>query len=194
MTYEEMLLRKYHRMLYDRMHKFCAKSFLPVSVYGDDIMQECAIAFLTWVRANDVRVPELSERDLQNVARFIDLYLLTAFQDTEGIGLRRNMRKQFYKRDGGLRFVPSEDDLIDSEKSECTAQAAVIDEDDTLYAVCLREWLKSLAEIDRKVACDMMIGYTNADVCRRRNLSRQNMRTRVKNMRKSFRDYVQTAV
>lgn len=201
MPYEELMLRKYGPMLWKKTHDFLHKTGLSDSYYRDDIFQEACLAYVAYLRSNRITHDTLTAEEKQHICRYIDLYLLEAFQDTDGIGLNRNTRKAYYASGGkgfeSIEHIESaisadgEPAQIESIRDPSSLLPSDIESGNLFTLITVNEWLKSLTDEDRSIAWDLYSSYTLIDVAKRRNRSRQNIRTRLKWMRRSFADYVE---
>ena len=202
MPYEELMLRKYDLMLWKKTHDFLRKTGLSPSNYRDDVFQEGSLAFITYLRAHHISHETLSEDEMLYACRYIDLYYLKAFQDTDGIGLNRNKRKTYYASGGkGCESIEhieasigrsnGKESHIESLRDPAFLQPADMESGNLFTLITVNEWLRNLSAEDRAIALDLSQSHTVQQVMERRNKSRQNIRTRLKWMRKSFSDYVE---
>ena len=185
MTYEESMLKEYAPLILQRVLIFGKKTGLPTH-YRDDFYQEGCIAFVAFLRAKNITEGRLQNEEVKDVCRFIDLHFLTAFQDTDGLGLNRNTRKKFYANGG--RGLDSSERL----GLELNIERSSLDlPEDEFFSVYVHDWMNSLSEKERKTADELMSGYSMLEAAKRLKMSRQTLRTNVKRMRKSFREYVE---
>lgn len=188
MTHEELMLEKYAPLILQRVLIFGKKTGLP-SHYRDDFYQEGCIAFIAFLRARRITESYLQEEEVMNVSRFIDLHFLTAFQDTDGLGLNRNTRKKFYANGG--HGLDSSDRLGLTATGERSLAGAEHLSEDEFFSVYVHDWMDSLSERERKTADELMLGNSMRETARKLEISRQAMRTNVRHMRRSFREYVE---
>lgn len=201
MSYEELMLRKYTPLLWKKTHGFLRKTGLSDSFYRDDIFQEGCIAFVVFLRSGNFQHDELTPDELRRAARFIDLHYLSAFEDSDGIGLNRNSRKAYYAAgNAGLESIEHLEAVIARDGK--TAQIEAIRDPSALHQIdidagnlftliTVNEWIAQLSAEDRATASGLYRGQTVTDVAKCRRQSRQHVRTRLKHMRRSFSDYVE---
>lgn len=201
MPYEELMLRKYAPLIWKKTHFFLKKTGLSASYYQDDVFQEACLAFVSYLRANCLTHETLTHDEKQFICRHIDLYLLEAFQDTDGIGLNRNTRKAYYAG-GGKGFESIEHIESKLSKNGKRAELAAACDPSSLFAsdvesgnlftlITVNEWLRNLTADERRIARDLYCSHSIVEIARRSNQSRQNIRTRLKWMRRSFADFVE---